>query len=303
MADLDTLQIVITSNATQADDALKALGTTLENLSKACSSGAGLGTVASGLNRINNALKKINPANNAALTSLAQALNSLNTVGASAAGFASMISSIKKLPNALTKLTTLDLGKVSTAITGISKALAPLITQLNQIGMSSQAITALGQLMKMRGSGGGSGGLGNMFGGRFGGLFQAGAITASIHHISGIMHTAARGLAQVIEQANSYVEAVNLFTVALGSYAEKAQQYAELVSDKVGIDPGDWLKAEGTFMTLIEGFGVMEERAYIMSQNLTQLGYDLSSFFNISVQDAMTKVQSGISGELEPLAA
>lgn len=301
MADLDTLQIVITSNATQADDALKALGTTLENLSKACSSGAGLGTVASGLNRINNALKKINPANNAALTSLAQALNSLNTVGASAAGFTSIISSIKKLPNALTKLTTLDLGKVSTAITGITKALAPLITQLNQIGMSSQAITALGQLVKMRGSGGGSGGLGNIFGGRFGGLFQAGAITASIHHISGIMHTAARGLAQVIEQANSYVEAVNLFTVALGSYAKEAQRYAELVSDKVGIDPGDWLKAEGTFMTLIEGFGVMEERAYTMSKNLTQLGYDLSSFFNISVQDAMTKVQSGISGELEPL--
>ena len=38
-----------------------------------------------------------------------------------------------------------------------------------------------------------------------------------------------------------------------------------------------------------------------MSKNLTQLGYDLSSFFNISVEDAMQKLQSGISGELEPL--
>ena len=38
-----------------------------------------------------------------------------------------------------------------------------------------------------------------------------------------------------------------------------------------------------------------------MSQNLTQLGYDISSFFNISIEDAMQKLQSGISGELEPL--
>ena len=38
-----------------------------------------------------------------------------------------------------------------------------------------------------------------------------------------------------------------------------------------------------------------------MSKNLTQLGYDLSSFYNISVADSMQKVQSGVAGELEPL--
>ena len=41
-----------------------------------------------------------------------------------------------------------------------------------------------------------------------------------------------------------------------------------------------------------------------MSQNLTQLGYDLSSFFNIAVEGeggAMQKLQAAISGELEPI--
>ena len=38
-----------------------------------------------------------------------------------------------------------------------------------------------------------------------------------------------------------------------------------------------------------------------MSQNLTQLGYDLSSYANIPIEEAMLKLQSGISGELEPL--
>ena len=69
----------------------------------------------------------------------------------------------------------------------------------------------------------------------------------------------------------------------------------------MGIDPGEFMRNQGVFMTITEGFGVAEERAYKMSKNLTQLGYDLSSFFNISFEDAMQKLQSGISGELEPL--
>jgi hypothetical protein len=38
-----------------------------------------------------------------------------------------------------------------------------------------------------------------------------------------------------------------------------------------------------------------------MSKQLTQLGYDISSFRNIGVEEAMTKLRSGIAGELEPL--
>lgn len=69
----------------------------------------------------------------------------------------------------------------------------------------------------------------------------------------------------------------------------------------MGIDPADWMRNQGIFQTLTTGFGVSAAKAEIMSKNLTQLGYDLSSFFNIAVGDAMQKLQSGISGELEPL--
>ena len=104
-----------------------------------------------------------------------------------------------------------------------------------------------------------------------------------------------------ITKSNDYVENLNLFTVSMGEYAESAQQYAEQVGDVLGIDPSTWMRNQGVFMTLGTGFGVAADRAATMSQNLTQLGYDISSFFNISVEDAMQKLQSGISGELEPL--
>lgn len=104
-----------------------------------------------------------------------------------------------------------------------------------------------------------------------------------------------------VQESNDYVENLNLFNVAMGDYAEEARAYAESVSEIMGIDPSQWMRNQGVFQTLLTGFGVVEEQANVMSKNLTQLGYDISSFFNISFEESMQKLQSGISGELEPL--
>lgn len=110
-----------------------------------------------------------------------------------------------------------------------------------------------------------------------------------------------KAIYSTIKKSSEYVENVNLFTVSMGKYTDEAQKYAETVSEVMGIDPGEWMRSQGVFMTLATGFGVAGDRAAVMSKNLTQLGYDLSSFFNISYEDAMEKLQSGLSGELEPL--
>ena len=104
-----------------------------------------------------------------------------------------------------------------------------------------------------------------------------------------------------IEKSSDYVENLNLFTVSMGEYADSAKQYAEEVGEALGIDPSEWMRNQGVFMTLATGFGVASDSAALMSENLTKLGYDLSSFFNISYEDAMQKLQSGLAGELEPL--
>ena len=65
----------------------------------------------------------------------------------------------------------------------------------------------------------------------------------------------------------------------------------------MGIDPSAWMRNQGVFMTLATGFGVAADKAQIMSQNLTQLGYDLSSFFNIPIEDSLQK-----SGQVLPVS-
>ena len=106
-----------------------------------------------------------------------------------------------------------------------------------------------------------------------------------------------------VTESAEYTENVNLFTVSMGEYASEAKAYAETVSEAMGIDTSDWMRAQGVFMTISTGFGIAGDRAATMSKNLTQLGYDISSFYNISVEDAMDKLKSGLAGELEPLRA
>lgn len=105
----------------------------------------------------------------------------------------------------------------------------------------------------------------------------------------------------VIKKSMDYTENMNLFTVAMGEHAGEAMSYAEKVSGALGIDTSEWIRAQGVFQTLATGFGVAGDRATVMSKNLTQLGYDLASFYNLDTETAMLKLKSGLAGELEPL--
>lgn len=108
-----------------------------------------------------------------------------------------------------------------------------------------------------------------------------------------------------VNSINSYVENVNLFTVSMGEYADEAMEYAETVHDAMGIDVSEFIRNQGIFMSMAKGFGLATDAAYELSKGLTELSYDLASFYNISLDavgdGAFSKVQSGIAGELEPL--
>lgn len=104
-----------------------------------------------------------------------------------------------------------------------------------------------------------------------------------------------------IKKSNDYVENLNLFTVAMGKYADEAQAYAERVRDALGIDPSEFMRYQAVFMNMTRGFGVVADRAYVMSRNLTQLGYDLASIFNVDFNVAMEKLESAIAGQPRPM--
>lgn len=102
---------------------------------------------------------------------------------------------------------------------------------------------------------------------------------------------------------NEYVESLNLFRVSMGGAADSALEYARQVQNVMGINIQEWVNGQGAFNQIAEGFGIGSESANLMSKNLTQLAYDLSSLWNVDVSSAFTKLESGMSGQIKGLKA
>jgi len=190
-------------------------------------------------------------------------------------GTASNVSeSIDKLTASLEKLTknlnTSGLDKLNTSLVNIGNS-------ASYAAMATKDINGLGKATSKLSS-----------------VLKGGAIAVGIKLIGDkIWHA--------VDAASTYIEDINLFNVSMRQYAEEAFEYGQKVSSIMGIDIGEWARNQGVIMTLAKGFGVASDRANIMSKNLTQLAYDISSFYNLDIEKAMQKVQSGLAGELEPL--
>ncbi len=128
-------------------------------------------------------------------------------------------------------------------------------------------------------------------------LHQAVRITAVIalfKKLSGV-------ISDSVANSLTYNKTLNMFSVSMGEYADNATKYGETVRDALGIDIAGWQNAQGIFQTLITGFGVTGDKAAYMSQNLTQLTYDIASFYNLTNDEAANKLKSALSGRLEPI--
>lgn len=101
-------------------------------------------------------------------------------------------------------------------------------------------------------------------------------------------------------ESNKFVEALNLAEITLGKNAEAAKEYAEQVERLAGINQVEWLTNLGTLNQMFSGFGVAADDAAHMSQQLTQLAYDIQSAYNATdLSEVMRRLQSGITGEVE----
>jgi hypothetical protein len=253
-------------------------------------------SIANQLTAINTALAGLKWTDGDKLTSLVNGLHPLSELGK--ANMTTFINQLSKLPKVIEDLEAADIDKFTQQMTALAAAMKPFADEMQKVSNGFSAFPSkIQKLITSTEKYNASARKATSTTGKFTSGLKALNVAAVAITFRKIGHF----IAQAVTESNKYQEDLNLFTVALGQYAAEAQNYAEKVSDVMGIDPAQWLRNQGVFNTLLTGFGDTAERAQLMSQNLTQLGYDISSFFNISIEDAMQKLQSGISGELEPL--
>lgn len=253
-------------------------------------------SIANQLTAINTALAGLKWTDGDKLTSLANGLRPLSELGK--ANMTTFINQLSKLPKVIEDLEAADIDKFTQQMTALAAAMKPFADEMQKVSNGFSAFPSkIQKLITSTEKYNASARKATSTTGQFTSGLKALNVAAVAITFRKIGHF----IAQAVTESNKYQEDLNLFTVALGQYADEAKEYAEYVSDIMGIDPAQWLRNQGIFNTLLTGFGDTAERAQLMSQNLTQLGYDLSSYANIPIEEAMLKLQSGISGELEPL--
>lgn len=217
-------------------------------------------------------------------------------------GFSRLVKSLTKIPEIIAQfnaMETSDVDKFVERVQLLANALEPLERRLsstviglkklpNALNKGARAADGMGRSTKKLGS--------NLFNLRT--LLGGAGIVYAIRRFTNL-------LARSFKISNDYTETLNLFTVALDRAADASYEVVKGWQTVLGLDPAAAMAKWGEFNLLLEGFGDSSEKWLEaipqMSQNLTQLAYDLSSLYNVDPEVAMTKLQSGISGMSRPL--
>lgn len=293
--DLSKLSIEIDADAASAGKNIDALAVSLGRLNE----NSKLTRTLNNLNKLHTTLSNLKTLSgvDGSVQRVATALSSLGTFKAT--GFNSTINSLKKLPEVMASLDNLDMSKLADQMERVAKAVKPLADEMDKVskGFSSlpsniqKAIKANQKLTESNKSARSS--------------FKI--LGVSIPNVTSKLLAYGYAIRKVVDYLgtalasfNEYVENVNLFSVSMGEFTDQAAAFTQAMQDILGVDASEAMRNMGVIQNLVTSFGATGDQAYTLSKNLTQLGYDMSSFFNISTEDAFTKLQAAISGELEP---
>lgn len=124
------------------------------------------------------------------------------------------------------------------------------------------------------------------------------------------------GIVKDVATANiDMVETNNLFEVSMGKvvdqygnldeaqskYYTKAMAFQNEMNEKLATNKSELQEYQAMYFSMFKSQGINKDTSYLMSESLTKAGYDIASLYNLTVDDAMSKLRSGIAGQVEPL--
>lgn len=106
---------------------------------------------------------------------------------------------------------------------------------------------------------------------------------------------------ECIKLGSDVTEVQNVVDVAFKTMNQNVNNFAENAIEQFGLSQLVTKKYMGTFGAMSQAFGFTEKQAYEMSKTLTGLAGDVASFYNLSTDEAYTKLKSVFTGETETL--
>lgn len=267
---------------------------------------------AKGIRSVANALNRISSVNlgnmdfsglGSKMNSLKNGLSPISSISDSSIkslrGVSSAINSIAKIPSITKKLDSKTLDDFAEVCKKVASAISPLASKLDKVGSSFSSLPS-----KIKSAVNSTA--------HFSSANQKASTSLSslASQLENIKKRAAQlvslkaiatYLANAVTKFNDFYEATDLFNNAMGELSGQATKLINKMESLLGVDPTKAMTYMATIQSLGTSFGLANDKAYILSKNLTQLAYDEGSYWNKDVAETFTAMSSAISGEIEPI--
>ena len=232
-------------------------------------------------------------------TKIASATKSIDTTNLTAlASAGKSLSAISKIGN----LEKVDFAKVGKGFENLSVAITPF---LEKVKSAEASLTALyGTLSKASGkkiqglldedSGTPKGKKGGAF--SFLNLAKWSAVIYAGRRLG-------RTLNNIVQSGADFSETLNLWQVSMGNkFLPQATEFVNKLSEAYGISKKTLMNSQAIFKNMLGSLGqISDTMAYSLSEGITQMALDYASLYNVKLEDAMTKFQAVLAGQVRPI--
>ena len=108
------------------------------------------------------------------------------------------------------------------------------------------------------------------------------------------------GIVRVTQKSSEFLESFNLFQVAFNGNYLSAERFMNKMTEMYGLDESWAIRTIGLFKQLANAMGLTADVGDRLSTLLTQMSVDISSLYNLDVDQVPQILQSALAGQTKP---
>lgn len=193
-----------------------------------------------------------------------------------------------KMKNLSKKMTDIDWSTIDAGFNRLTVSITPFI---NKVATAETSLKSLNEMLtkvsgkKLNIS---SNGLGKL---NFGRIFNL----AMIRRFATYM-------ANVVQYGTNFTETLNLWQVAMRENLDQADEFIKKMNKAYSISQQTLMNAQAIFKNMIGSLGnISDTVAYQLSEAIVQMAGDFSSLYNVTFEQAITKFQATLAGQVRPI--
>lgn len=133
-------------------------------------------------------------------------------------------------------------------------------------------------------------------------LFSVGKILVALRVVTRAARRLGQIAADIVQYGSDYAETLNLWQVAMRGMNSQAQEFVNTMSKAYGISEKTLMENQAIFKNMIGSLGeISDEASYKLSEAITGMALDYASLYNITFEQAATKFQAALAGQVRPI--